>query len=668
MSETLTPDPSPASGRGGPLTPVLEPPGGTIVQSWAAPPAPTASLGDVAATEYQSQLLNRWVGAQDVARERAVEDRNRAVKQATGQDLENPMRDGYLPEALQRAGLAGQTPPDLNGMSLADLGLPASDAGAVRQAQTAIYQEKLADLAQRFPGRVDAGPIQSAAEQLATASVKKAQDTYQASGGGVLPFLASFAGGAGVMLRDPVQLGALFFGGGEATVFKSVAGQMLETFLRQGAVNAGVQALEEPAVQAWAAKRGLDSGLKPALEDVADAFVFGGALGTAAHALPIGLRAAADRLRASPKAALDLADRVEAKSPETAAALRSVAADREAAGPPPAGVAGEAAPVDVAPALREAVRAMEHPDAPLPEAVITPEEYGRRIRIRAEQIDPATFRAADELDNRIAAARSQIEELRGAEPQPVTAGQDRIESLQAQLDAITGKRRSSPRAQNLRDQIAALQETQDRMGAQASDATDSRMQALRENLNDLVNSRGRLGPQVYAATQAATREAEAMGFRPGDLSPLDPADRRAASAATRAEALPEASARLLGNDGPPPARTLEVPREPPPSPAPREKVSPQATDEGKPAEGKPAESGVAPPHPAAAPPPSPASGRGGLPEGGDRLAGLFEPGDPLGQVPIAGRDGKVSLVDRAAIGAEAERHGWLGDLIGNCVL
>jgi len=119
--------------------------------------------------------------------------------------------------------------------------------------------------------------------------------------------------------------------------------------------------------------------------------------------------------------------------------------------------------------------------------------------------------------------------------------------------------------------------------------------------------------------------------------------------------LPAGAARLLGNDAPPPSRTLEIPRATEPAATP----APAALDAAR---GDTLE-GVFPPGEVH----GPADGAGAPPVSRPPLPGVPE-GDALGQVPIVGRDGKVAMVDRAAIGAEAERHGFMAQLIGNCVL
>ena len=160
-------------------TPMLPPIGGSIVPSWGPPPgsAPPMDAGDagqpIADREsldqagdqlqrfgaavggaYQSSLLDGNSNAREMALERAVEERNATVKAATGADLENPMRDGYLGEALYRwRQETGQSfandQPGLQGVDIG--GLSPSEQSRVHALQLQVYQEKI-DALERAAG------------------------------------------------------------------------------------------------------------------------------------------------------------------------------------------------------------------------------------------------------------------------------------------------------------------------------------------------------------------------------------------------------------------------------------------------------------------------------------------------------------------------------------
>jgi hypothetical protein len=159
-----------------------------------------------------------------------------------------------------------------------------------------------------------------------------------------------------------------------------------------------------------------------------------------------------------------------------------------------------------------------------------PAVYDQKISERARALAPDTFTAADVLDSRIASLRGQIAEAVNGPPPAAPANgrvdllQGQLSGVQRQLDAITGKRRSSPRAIALREQAAALgdeiaaarAEAANALAANAALAQD-RIQAMRLHLNDTISDRARMGPEIAAARAAAEREAALLGVKRGAI-------------------------------------------------------------------------------------------------------------------------------------------------------
>lgn len=217
---------------------------------------------DVYTTAERSTRLTGNMVSESAAREEAYDRRIAAVKKATGIELENPERGGYAIDARKairdevRAG-----------------GLQPIDAkGGVPEYQKRVFDQNLAALQKDHPD-LDFGDVDTEARTLA----KGAADAAAKAAADVNPIAAlatGFAGGLVGSRRDPLFIGSMFAGPTSAvgrTAFARIASSSLFT----GLFNAGISAVEQPTVQDWRGRIGMESGVIPALHDVGLAFVLG---------------------------------------------------------------------------------------------------------------------------------------------------------------------------------------------------------------------------------------------------------------------------------------------------------------------------------------------------------------------------------------------------------
>ncbi len=368
-----------------------------VEQAGAIPPDMDAwsKFGHAFGAAYTSTTYDGLSNSQDLATQEAVDRRNKAVKAATGQDLENPFADGYLDEAMRRYQNEGGF--RYGGGSSVDLAynagrLPLEERMRVRELQLDAYQSHLDQLARDYPAADIGGDVRSAAKTIAGNAVADAQKAA-ADAGPIGGFFANLGGGLAAGWRDPLQVSSLFIGAGE-TAARSVAGQMFETFARHAAVNAAVTGASEPDIAAWRKARGEPTTANDALYDIGLSALFGGALGTVGHL--IGGAAHGDASAAS-----QLADRLrEENAPQAAAevapALRAVEDDNAAA----QGAPKDTPPDAAAQMMRDAARGMENPDAPLatsdPRELAAPDRLAASADARAGAVPEATSRLLGE--------------------------------------------------------------------------------------------------------------------------------------------------------------------------------------------------------------------------------------------------------------------------------
>lgn len=477
-------------------------------------------LGQVFTTARKSDEVNSGILANGIAAQEAAEQRNAQIQAATGVQLDNPYR---------RAPITGTELDDPSASPIDKMALqsyaaahpeyhpgeipPGGDQAELDGYRANAWRGQLAGLATEHPDQASIigadQPIEPDANALANSRAAAASQTYGA--GGAAAWLASFAGGAAAMRRDPIQMAGLFAGPVEGAALKvtdllgsGLFGRMMAKGVGQGLTNAALQTAEEPTTQAWRASLGQESGIVPALKDIGFAGLFGFVPGAAHEGAASLIKAA---IGGSRQAAAELAQKIPASvAPELHAAIASDAADRAAPEPP-----ATVKPADAVQVYREAVRFGEDPtNNPLPEpapairpgvddkAAIKALAADRDLSLR--QAQPDLFGQVDDLENRISGARSAVAQRQAeaaAAPPPVL--DERIADLQSQLDAFTGKRKSSPAAKGLRDQIAGLQEGAAAQGEGEGAKAKNAEIAARLNLADLQQRRAALGPRVRQA-------------------------------------------------------------------------------------------------------------------------------------------------------------------------
>ena len=111
---------------------------------------------------------------------------------------------------------------------------------------------------------------------------------------GVREWAARLAGGAYGVMHDRVNVAAMMFGGGPAGAgLKGLAWMAI----KQGAINAGAEAVTQPFVQSWRKRAGLSYGLDQAALNVGSAALFGAGLDATVRGAVRGVRRNAERSR-----------------------------------------------------------------------------------------------------------------------------------------------------------------------------------------------------------------------------------------------------------------------------------------------------------------------------------------------------------------------------------
>ncbi|MDG4894617.1 hypothetical protein P9272_13650 [Mesorhizobium sp. WSM4976] len=307
--------------------------------------------------DYRDNSNAEWA-----AKEEAYTRRNKAIFDATGVQLDNPMKFDVFRLKLE-PGAAG---------------LPEPSAPDDIAAQEKAWQQKAAELARekpQFAGVIaadrpvieDAYAITKQAEQNAAAA--EAQATA-AGLGPVRRIGNTLGGGLAGSLRDPLQVATLAAGGGVSSPARALGWRMLDTMLTEGAINGGIEAGLQVATHEYKQRAGVDASLSTALTQVGLATMFGGGFG----GLLEGGREVFRLLgREAPEAAFVRAANGEAEPGDFAAiadalgvtpdpervrladmAAEQPALDADAFGPPPEGVSPDEAATMAVQALREA--------------------------------------------------------------------------------------------------------------------------------------------------------------------------------------------------------------------------------------------------------------------------------------------------------------------------
>jgi hypothetical protein len=479
------------------------------------PAQPQATLGEAWRTSWEAAGLTT-VGGVRAPRAQALDELATAYRTASGGDpYEEARRRGIPLEAADDEQRAAT-------IAMLARGLP---EGAQQQ------------LAPHLDVNAKAAAIAARTEREAADTAAR---TWGLSGNAAMVM----AGMARTMV-DPTTLAVT---AGVAAATPETGG--LAAFLaREAFINAGATAATQPFVNAERAGLGLEPA--PLLESIAESAVAGAALGglfrgagVAARRMfgrgDIGIPAAeggapkdlasrsgpAQPLDAMPPAVREAAGHFEPEDFDLAARHLDNRAveDLQALRPDALGAAEHAQAIDAVAASIDRGGPLAA-DA-LPEATPDREALMASIDSRARELSPRIFARADELDAQIAQARAEIQRVQ-ERPVPETVLAGRIAAIEADLSQITGKRRSSPRAKELRAELEGLAAEREALIAQQARVNQEQLGLLRENLVAMENERGNLGPKVRAVRAHAA----------GQVSP----DRAETSQALRAAAARDAA-------------------------------------------------------------------------------------------------------------------------------
>ncbi len=177
----------------------------------------------------------------------------------------------------------------------------------------------------RFKDISTSGEIRENARKLVNASEAHMNEIMVRNPSALSRTIGGFVGAAGATLLDPVNLATLPFGAGEVQAglkgFAAMRG-ILKAAAIDGTINAGVEAMSQPAIMAWQQELGRRYGFGEAAENVAMAFVGGAGLSGAIRGGARGIKGASNWLGS---VSMDVLDRV-ASSDTVPMSVRQAAA------------------------------------------------------------------------------------------------------------------------------------------------------------------------------------------------------------------------------------------------------------------------------------------------------------------------------------------------------
>lgn len=234
-----------------------------------------ASLADIWGASRDAMIYVDNSLSRGAAVEEAYARRVRAIAEATGETIENPAVEAF------------------RGMPQMDE-LETMQAGESRyEASKRRFRERLDQLAQSHPAAAEAigaaRPIEDDAIAIAREAEGRLAD-LSASRDGLGKWTALLGGGVAGAMRDPLQVGLLVLGGGPGAA-RTVATRLLSAAGKEALINAGGEAVLQPAVQAWREEAGLPSGFGEAMRNIAFSGALGGAFGAAGQGVAEGARA-----------------------------------------------------------------------------------------------------------------------------------------------------------------------------------------------------------------------------------------------------------------------------------------------------------------------------------------------------------------------------------------
>lgn len=297
----------------------LDPAFGSLTENLTA--GGVASLGDIAGAAYDNMVYVDNTFSSEAVMQEALERRLDAVERATGRRFDNP----YDLQSEQFANT--------------ELGFePVNVAAGIED-----LQGQLAGLQKEFP---NLSHIIRAEVPIADDAMKIGRDAderlgrFMASRSGFGKWGAVLAGGAPAILQDPVQFATLGLGAAPSAA-RTVGGRILQVAAQEFVINAAVEAVIQPAVQAHRKALGIESGLTEALQNIALAggfgAIFGGSVQGAGEVLSTLLRSngAPDlpdtvkrALDGDPQAMVEMLDPVRDNlAPEARGALEAIRQD-----------------------------------------------------------------------------------------------------------------------------------------------------------------------------------------------------------------------------------------------------------------------------------------------------------------------------------------------------
>lgn len=208
---------------------------------------------------------------EQAARTEAYARRNKAIFEATGVQLDNPMVFDIF-RLKPEPGAAG---------------LPEPSARDDIAAQEQAWRDKVAALARDKPQFADviaadrpviedAYAITRGAEQAAAAAERQADAAGLGTGRKIANTLGGGIAGA---LRDPLQVATLAAGGGISSPARSLGWRLLQGVFTEAAINGGIEAGVQLASNDWKKRAGVDASLSTSLKHVGLAALFGGGFG-----------------------------------------------------------------------------------------------------------------------------------------------------------------------------------------------------------------------------------------------------------------------------------------------------------------------------------------------------------------------------------------------------
>lgn len=204
------------------------------------------------AAAYQAGLARDRLNSAEFNLSDTIAQRNKAIKDATGVELFNPMNMG---------------------------GSTGAETGAVDTRDWfADYEAERKKIAEKHPDKAHIiqadKPIRIEDRDRYTATVKKEEDAQSNYGGPTgTGAIADFAGGMGAVIRDPAQLPA--FAIGPNGPVRQTIRSILTMGVKQAAANAATQAAVEPIVQNFRKRMGDTYGIAESASNVAMAAAFG---------------------------------------------------------------------------------------------------------------------------------------------------------------------------------------------------------------------------------------------------------------------------------------------------------------------------------------------------------------------------------------------------------